>query len=451
MKSASLLRQLLWSTLLLLFVLWIIMGTTVAWVVKHEADDIFDSSMEETAQRLLSLAVLQLSPDAHWKPVTTIAAADEDSVEPALHKEYMVYQVFHVSGKLLMRSHAAPMTPLIPDVRPGFQRTPEHLVYTEQSRNGQYLLALAERADHREATLMGMVEFLLLPLLALLPLAAVGMLLIARRARSPLQALASEMARRGSSDLNPVTTEGLPLELQPLATTLNQLMFRLKSALEAERHFAANSAHELRTPLAAAMFQLSVLEGSLTNEQSMQQLETVRQLLQRLHNLTEKLLQLARAESGIAWRRTPVDLTQLVQLICRDHQWRAGMMLEMDLPPAPVMVMGDVDALGIVVNNLLENAIKYATPGSPITIVLTPSPACIRIINDCEALPESAQKRLHERFFRVRPDSRGAGLGLSIVHALVRPTVIELSLSSPAPGHDRGFEARLSWPQEPKD
>ncbi len=443
MKPRSLVQQLLSATLALLLVLWIAMVVSVAWVIKHETDEIFDSSLQETAQRLLPLAIMQLT--SHERDDDHTLETDEDALEPAHHEEYMVYQVFDAAGRLLLRSHAAPVTPLAPRLQPGFQRTTDHLVYVEQSRNGKFLLALAEKSRHRTDTLLSTLKFLLMPLLALLPLSALGMLLIVRKASRPLQRLDAELSRRSGADLHPVSTAGLPQELQPLAETLNQLMHRLQLALDAERHFTANSAHELRTPLAAAMAQLKVLEQALSTEAQKERLHTVHQLLQRLQNLSEKLLQLARAEAGIAWKSGEVDLRQLLQLLSQDHQWRADMQLQLQLPPAPVIVQGDVDALGIVLGNLLENAIKYATPGSPVRIELDADPVQVRIFNDCEPLPVTALVQLHERFYRARPDSRGAGLGLSIVHALLKQGDVQLSLHSPAQGGGRGFEARLTW------
>lgn len=448
MKPRSIVRQLLGSTLLILLVLWVSMVVSVAWVIKHETDEIFDSSLQETAQRLLPLAVMQLQPhesDDGDDDARHALEADEDALEPAQHEEYMVYQFFHASGRMLLRSHAAPTAPLAPELRQGFQRTADHLVYIEKSRNGEFFLALAEKSSHRTDTLLSTLKYLLMPLLALLPLSALSMLVIVRRASAPLHKLDGELASRSSVDLHPVSTQDLPQELQPLAGTLNQLMQRLKSALEAERHFAANSAHELRTPLAAASAQLHVLEKSPLNEEQQKMLQTVRNMLQRLQTLSGKLLQLARAESGIGWKSSDVQLGQLLQLICQDHQWRTDLQIELSLDPSEVTVQGDVDALGIVLGNLLENAIKYATPGSPIHIEMRTAPTTVRIVNDCEALPAATLERLHERFYRARPDSRGAGLGLSIVHALLQPTTVELQLRSPATGSARGFEACLVW------
>jgi len=444
MKHRSLVRQLLSATLLTLLVLWIAMVVSVAWVIKHETDEIFDASLQETAQRLLPLAVMQLQP--HHQDDEHPLEADEDALEPAQHEEYMVYQVFHASGRMLMRSHAAPATPLAPEIRPGFQRTASHLVYIEKSRNGEYLLSLAEKSNHRADTLRSTLTFLLIPLLALLPLSALGMLLIVRKASQPLRQLDTELARRSSADLTPLSTKDLPQELQPLAETLNQLMHRLQSALEAERHFTANSAHELRTPLAAAVMQLNALEQSSLHDEQRQRLLTVRRLLQRLQTLSEKLLQLARAESGIAWKSGEVDLGQLLQLLCQDHQWRTDVQLDLHRPSSPILVQGDVDALGIVLGNLLENAIKYGTPGHFVRIDLAENPVRVQIVNDCEPLSSTILARLQERFYRVRPDSQGAGLGLSIVRALLEPTAIAFSIHSPVSGSDRGFEARLIWP-----
>ena len=443
MRPRSLVQQLLSATLALLLVLWIAMVVSVAWVIKHETDEIFDASLQETAQRLLPLAIMQLT--SHAQDDHHTLETDEETLEPAHHEEYMVYQVFDATGRLLLRSHAAPVRPLTPRLQAGFQRTADHLIYVEQSRNGKFLLALAEKSRHRTDTLLSTLKFLLMPLLALLPLAALGMLLIVRKAGHSLQQLDDELSHRSGADLHPIAPTDLPQELQPLANTVNQLMHRLQLALDAERQFTANSAHELRTPLAAAMVQLKVLEQALSTDAQLQRLQTVRQLLQRLQNLSEKLLQLARAEAGIAWKNTGVDLCQLLQLLCQDHQWRADMHLHLQLPPTPVIVQGDVDALGIALGNLLENAVKYATPGSPVHIELDSDPVQVRILNDCEPLPATALGHLHERFYRARPDSRGAGLGLSIVHALLKQGDVRLSLHSPAPGKDRGFEARLTW------
>lgn len=443
MTSGSIVRQLLGSTLLILVVLWTGMVVSVALVIKHETDEIFDASLQETAQRLLPLAIMQLDPEDH--AMEHPQAADEGALEPAQHKEYLVYQMFHASGRMLLRSHAAPTTPLAPELKPGFQDTEDHLVYIERSRNGDYLLAIAERSGHRSETLLNTLTFLLMPLLALLPLSALSLLVIVKKASQPLRMLDAELSRRGSSDLKPVSTQDLPQELQPLAHTLNQLMHRLKSALEAERHFTANSAHELRTPLAAAAVQMSLLEKTALTEEQRKTLSTVRQLLQRLQTLSEKLLQLARAESGIAFKRGVVDLGPLLQLLCNDHRWRTGAKIDLGLAVSPVTVEGDVDALGIVLGNLLENAIKYATPGSAVRVELRTSPTRIWIANDCEPLPVATLERLHERFYRARPDSHGAGLGLSIVRTLLTPMGIGLQLRSPATGSDRGFEAELTW------
>ena len=446
MKPRSLVRQWLGATLLTLLGLWLAMVVLVAWVIKHETDEIFDASMQEMAQRLLPLVVRQLQAQEGGLQQDTPTNEDDDQGVPE-HEEYVVYQVFDASSRMVLRSHAAPAQPLVSELRPGFQRTQAHLIYIEKSRNARYWLALAEKSSHRTSTLLDALTYLLLPLLVLLPLAALSMLLIVRKASRPLRQLGAEIARRGRSDLRPLPVAPLPRELQPLTQTVNELMHRLQLALDAERDFAANSAHELRTPLAAAMAQLDVLDQVLGNDEQRQRLSSVRQLLRRLQALSEKLLQLARAESGIAWKSAQVDLVQLLHLLCQDQQWRTEIELSLQLPPPPVLVQGDVDALGIVLSNLLENAIKYGNPCQPVRIELSAQPVQIRISNDCDPLPAPVMTRLVERFYRARPDSRGAGLGLSIVRALLAPAAIDFQMHSPIPGGTRGFQVCLSWSQ----
>lgn len=443
MKSRSIVRQLLTSILSILLILWISLVISVAWVLKHETDEIFDFNLQETAQRLLPLAVMQIKQqDEKNKYAFEI---NRDSLEPAKHEEYMVYQVFSASGHMHLRSHAAPTFPLVTELKQGFHRTADYLVYVEKSRNGEFLLALAEKHSHRTDTLLSTLQFLLMPLLILLPLSTVSMLKIARTASKPLQKLDTELAKRGGSDLDPISTYDLPQEIQPLVKTLNQLMVRLKSALEFERNFAANSAHELRTPLAAATAQLRVLEKTILNDEQRKPLLASQKMLQRLQSLSEKLLQLARAESGIAWKSEAIDLTELLRLICDDHQWRTVLHLQLRQPTSPLIVQGDMDALGIVLSNLLENAIKYASPRSSIQIEMRTSPIQISITNDCDPLPKTKLERLHERFYRAHADSQGSGLGLSIVDTLLKPTSIAFSIRSPATGSHRGFEVNLTW------
>ena len=168
-------------------------------------------------------------------------------------------------------------------------------------------------------------------------------------------------------------------------------------------------------------------------------------MLHRLQTLSEKLLQLARAESGISWKSAEIDLAELLKLIRDDHQWRTELQLQLSQPTSPVIIQGDIDALGIVLGNLLENAIKYASPGSSIQLNMRTEPTQICIVNDCDPLPQSTIERLHERFYRAQSDCRGSGLGLSIVQTLLKPTSIAFNIQSPATGSQRGFEAKLTW------
>lgn len=226
----------------------------------------------------------------------------------------------------------------------------------------------------------------------------------------------------------------------PAISHVRALNFLSFLALEAERSFTANSAHELRTPVATAMAQLQVLQNELPDPVSRERVVKASEMLGRLQRMGVKLLQLARAESGAAHCNERFDLGMLVGMLCREFALAAKRELLYQPLGHPVWVQGDIDAVGIALQNLLENADRYGAAGTPIEVHLEPEGRVV-VSNDCEPiLPEKMQK-LSQRFFRGTQEKQGSGLGLSIVEAIARQSEGSLLLSSPVAGNDRGFSA----------
>lgn len=130
-----------------------------------------------------------------------------------------------------------------------------------------------------------------------------------------LQPLQRDLAGRAATELQPVRADAAPEELQPLVQTLKSRRGRVRELLEAERLFAARSAHELRTPLAAARAQAQRLAVETNDAAARERAHRLVAQLDRLTALATRLLQLARIESGVALAREPVDLAQLAQLV----------------------------------------------------------------------------------------------------------------------------------------
>ena len=219
---------------------------------------------------------------------------------------------------------------------------------------------VAERLDHRHEVLWFSLSGLLGVLLAMLPLAALGVGWVLRRCFAVLEPARLALARRAQHDLRALPVAAAPAELQPWLDTVNGLLAWVRTLVEGERAFAANTAHELRTPLAAAMAQAQRLVQASNDPATREPAQALLRQLDRLTRLATRLLQIARIESGVALQHAAVDLVQLALLVADDfaEAQRSGrLLLQVDAQPLPVQ--GDIDALGIALRNLIDNALKH--------------------------------------------------------------------------------------------
>jgi anti-sigma regulatory factor (Ser/Thr protein kinase) len=203
-----------------------------------------------------------------------------------------------------------------------------------------------------------------------------------------------------------------------------------------ERALAANAAHELRTPLAAARLRL---QTALDHDLKREDVQGALQALQMLSHRTEKLLQLSRAESGASLTRARVDLVQLAGTVAQEF-WQDPLnneRLKLKVPDSAAPVaFGDVDALAIALRNLVENALRYGGGGRVVIEVATP---CTLVVRDFGAGVNAAQlKTLQQRHVRHGSDRAGYGLGLSIVGTIVEKHNAKLELARRRQGRRRG-------------
>jgi two-component system, OmpR family, sensor kinase len=421
----------------LLTLLWLAAAAATALIIRHDLDAVFDSALQEAAQRLLPLAVVE------------IVGREEEGVAQRLgvvreHDELFTYIVRDGAGRILLRSHAA-----IPDTfpaydGPGFRATATHRLYSEEALQGTIRITVAEPLAHRTAVAREVRMGLGLPLLVVIPAALLAILLAVRRSLAPLRRFRDRLAERGARDLTPVPSTDLPSELAPVAATVNALLERLKAAFEAERSFAANAAHELRTPLAGAIAQAQRLQAETRDETAAERAAEIEAVLKRLTRRTERLLQLARAEGARLRLDRPADLRPALRLVVDDiRRGGAGGRVALHLPDAPVLSELDPDAVGIVCRNLVDNALRHGDPAAPVEVTLTPDSRLI-VANDGPVVPAEVLARLADRFERGSPDQEGSGLGLAIVTAIAERLGSRLEFRSPRPGHASGLEVSMN-------
>ncbi|RZT10288.1 two-component system, OmpR family, sensor kinase [Duganella sp. CF402] len=261
------------------------------------------------------------------------------------------------------------------------------------------------------------------------------LVVVVGRALRPLERLAQAVEGRSASSLEPLSTQELSPELQPVVLALNSLMQKFDEALTAQRTFVADAAHELRSPLTALKLQLQLVERATTDEARALALAKLDERLDRSTHLVRQLLSLARHESTLAaTQHKPVDLGRLLESVVADHSTLAESR-NIDLgieAPCQLVIDADEDALRVLLNNLVDNALRYTQEGGRVDLQACREDgrALLRVRDNGPGVPLEYRSRLFDRFFR--PDGQqawGAGLGLSIVRNIADHHQAEIVLS----------------------
>jgi two-component system OmpR family sensor kinase len=422
-----------------LTVLWTAAAVVTTLILHEELDQVFDSALEETGQRILPVAVLEIlnreEDDAITQRVTTLRA----------HEEYFTYLVRDAGGTVLMRSHAADEAAFPPFTGTGFASTPTHRIYHDAALQGTVTISVAEPLAHRREVARETVWALALPLALLAPLSLLGVWALVRGSMRPIRAFRDAIAMRGGGDLAPVPAVGLPAEIEPVAGAVNALLDRLRRTLEAERSFTANAAHELRTPVAAALAQTQRLIAETGEGAARDRARDIEAALKRLARLSEKLMQLARAEGGRLRAERAMDIAPVLGMVVDELRAGAGGAgrIEVRRPDDAVLSDMDPDAFAILARNLIENALRHGASDEPVQVALTRD-GVLRVTNGGPPVPPETLSRLSRRFERGQTAAEGSGLGLAIADTIARGAGARLVLHSPAPGRADGFEAILS-------
>jgi len=416
-----------------------VVGTT--WYVDGEINRNFDAEMIESAHRMVDIAVHDLDQasasgglDAERLPLL--------AHEPIIEDDPVIFQLVDAGPRMLMRSREAPSTLFAVPLRTGFAETGPWRVYTVPHPKRPLFLHLADPLAERRQARNGALLGLFVPLLAVLPLLALMLRRIARRELRVVHELEVEIGRRSGSDLSRIALDKLPAELQSVGEHVNRLLGRLERALDTERSLAANAAHELRTPLAAVRLRL---QTALDQDLARSDVQAALDALATFGHRADKLLQLSRAESSDAFARQSVDLVHLAATVAEEFWSSEAARRRLDLEIAESGVLparGDVDSLAIALRNLVENALRYSGDARVAIEVVAP---CVLVVRDGgPGVPASTLETLRHRHVRHTRDAAGYGLGLSIVGTIVDKHDGRLELSSPPPGHPRGFEARIT-------
>jgi two-component system, OmpR family, sensor kinase len=440
--SSSLVSRLIWLLTSSMAGLWLLGSVAAGLLTVFEISERLDNAIEEVAQRLLPAtyeAVKQ--PQAMQRMARQLVTT--------LDPKALAYQIIGPSGEVAMRSENAPEKPFPVPRQAGFHDTPQYRVYAQPAAADGYFIEVAEPAMHRSEALGRAVALTVGPLLLFLPLSWFLIRWAVFRSMRSLDHLRGEIGRRDGSNLARIPDMGLPTELAPIQTAVNRLLERLERALATERQFAANSAHELRTPIAAVLAQMQLLSAQLAGTQHAERAMRIVNQIKGLGSLAEKLLQLSRTGAGVGMQRERIDILTVLQILVDEFRRRedVGDRLVVTAEcPDEFIVQGELDVLGITLRNLIENAVRYGDPDEPIEIVIQRDRQ-IRLLNGGAVIPHETLETLKKPFVRGSSVGAGGGLGLAIVDSVMKQIGGSLTLISPVMGRASGFEARLVFPE----
>jgi two-component system, OmpR family, sensor kinase len=389
----------------------VLVGALGAWlsyrIARAEADAFFDAQLRETA--LLLRDEVQVFPGGARVP-------------RAVPEYDFIVQVWSRDGVRVYLSRPHEFVPGL--TAPGLStvrtRRTSWRVFGVDTGGG--VIQVAQPMDVRERRAARLALRSLAPFAVLVPMLSILIAWIVARTVRPVRGFADALRRRRPDDFEPVAVAGLPDEVRPVADALNELLGRLRAALDRERAFLADAAHELRTPLTALDLQAQAAVEARAEDRATA-LSDLRAGIARVARLVEQLLAIAREQHGTAAAAVPLDLDELVRRTVADFvplAEAAGIDLGIDSADA-VRVTGDADALRRLLGNLLDNAVRYTPAGGRVDVAVgraagTPACAVVTVTDTGPGIPAGELERVFDRFHRV-PGTAGTGSGLGLALA----------------------------------
>lgn len=420
----SLRRRLLLYVLVCAPVVWALALIVSVDRARHEVNELFDTEMIRLARQVqatVALGVQGAAATSFDLPAVGPRELGEADVRD------LAIAVWDAAGRRVLADREGGQLPRRADAT-GF--VDEVLdgdawrVYYLQSPSGEWLVAAGQKVGEREEMVFSLISSQIVPWLLVLPVLLLAMTWAVRRALAPLDQLAADVGGRQVNDLRPMNASHVPTELAPLVGAMNALFARIERTLTRERRFTADAAHELRTPLAVLRAQWDVLQRARDPIQRAQTAAKLSAGFDRMDRLVTQMLALAQLEAAaslpqanhVGWP----GIVEQAMSDCLALAERRRMELACEWPPAgaqPMPLVGDEHLMTVLLRNLLDNALRYAPPGT--TVTLRFSEDRIEVDNKGAVLTPAQLAQLGERFHRSEGQAEsGSGLGISIARRI---------------------------------
>ncbi len=448
-----------------LFALVLVSGSLSYWLAAHYTTQVFDRALYGVANNIaqqIRIAGPRLAQDIPAIAQTLVEAEGSDRIywrihgpdgliggmdtwlgygtgQTSLHDARLFYAWF--SGRQV-RAVRLPVN--LPSPASDELGTSE----AGKSARGPIVVEVAESLDRRETAANEILLSVSVPLILLLLVGSLILSHVLKEELVPLQILTDKLNRQTARSLAALDETQVPAEVEPLIRALNALLSRLRDALDAQRKFIADAAHQLRTPLTAVKLHADRAMEADSNEVARHALRELQTAADRAVRLSNQLLSLARAEPGLSLERLgPIEHFDLAELAFETGaEWvpqalarRVDLGFEVLPGPtftggSPAIVRGNRLLMREALSNLIDNAVKYVPAGGRITVraggeaIGHRGMAVVMVEDNGPGIPPARREEVFKRFFRgdhtpgtaprATPQG-GAGLGLAIVHEIV--------------------------------
>lgn len=425
---------------------WLATAVFTYFDARHEIGEMLDAHLAQSA----GLIAAQLEHEFEDE--------DEDGHGGGVPRQYkderkIAFQVWDRKDRLRLRSASAPETRLQSQSE-GYGDAvidgKRWRVFSRWDESRHYLVQVGERYELREELAESVASHLMHPLAVALPVLALLIWLAVGAGLAPLGGIAQQIARREPDNLAPLEEGRVPREISPLVASINALFDRLRKSLEQERRFTADAAHELRTPLAAVKTQAQVALGARNDEERAHALASVVSGTDRAARLVEQLLVLARLDpqtalpAGQAVGLRDLAARCVAELAPAADAKGVGMSLAAG---GEARVEGDAILLGVMLRNLIDNAVRYTPAGGEVEVAVTRTQDAVQlaVVDSGPGIPEAERGKVLDRFYRVLGSGEeGSGLGLSIVKRIADLHRAAVRITSAAEGH--GLRVEVEFP-----
>jgi two-component system, OmpR family, sensor histidine kinase QseC len=358
--------------------------------------------------------------------------------------EKILFQVLDKNGKAIIQSNRIDQIPNRPNklgLNNGWTKGEPWRIFITDDKSTGYRVIVAERYDFSNVLEGHVTKDSIIIMLLMYPFLGFLIWIIVGRGLNILQRVTNEVQQRAPGYLKPVDIEQVPVEIKPLITELNKLFARLHQAFERDKRFAADAAHELRTPLAALKAHAQIAVKSASDAEKEDALQKVITGVDRSTHIMQQLLTMSRMVPEAEMdRSSDVNLaTQCKEVISELVPDALAKHSEIELiaPEEISTLKGNPTAISILIRNLVDNAIRYSPANSLIQVILkeTTDKINLMVIDNGPGIPKNLRGRVFERFFRILgTNSAGSGLGLGIVQQIAELHNAKVELSTPENG-----------------